>query len=331
MFDTVHIELWAAFWVIVLVLLGLDLAVFNRKAHRVTIREALVWSLVWIGLSLTFNAGIWWLLGGPAALDFLTAYLVEKSLSVDNLFVFLMVFTYFGVDARYQHRVLFWGVLGAIVLRAIMIFAGVALVERFGWLLYLFGAFLVFSGVKLALSKGESIDPSRNLAVRWARKLFPVTPAYHGQRFFVRIDGRRLATPMLLVLVTVEFSDVLFALDSIPAVFGITQDGFLIMTSNIFAIMGLRALYFLLAGVMDRFRYLPLGLSAVLVFIGIKMLVEPWVHIDTGISLGVVGGILTLAVVASLLSKPGGHGVARAADQAATGSTPTPPDSSSSH
>ena len=303
MFDTVHIELWIGFWTIVGVLLMVDLLVFNRKAHKVSIREALIWSVVWIGLSLTFNGAVWWLLGADPALDFLTAYLIEKSLSVDNLFVFLVLFSYFGVAPRFQHRVLFWGVFGAIVLRGLMIFGGVALVERFHWVLYLFGGFLVFSGIKLALSRGETVNPDKNLAVRIGRRIFPLTEKFHGQKFFVRIDGKRLATPLLLVLISVEFTDVLFAVDSIPAVFGITTDGFIILTSNIFAILGLRALYFLLAGVMDRFQYLPLGLAVVLTFIGVKMLIEPWVHIGTGVSLAVVGGILSLSVIASAMTQ----------------------------
>jgi tellurite resistance protein TerC len=306
-FDSQHLELWAAFWAIVIVLLGLDLAVFNRKSHAVSIKEAAVWSVVWIGLSMLFGAGIWLLLGQEQAMMYLTGYVIEKSLSVDNLFVFLIIFRYFQVEPRYQHRVLFWGVFGAIVLRTVMIVAGAALVARFQWLLYFFGGFLVYTGVKLALNKETEVDPERNLAVRLARRLFPVTETFHGEKFFVRQQGRRYATPMLIVLITVEFSDILFAVDSIPAIFGITQDAFIIMTSNIFAILGLRALYFLLAGVMDRFRYLGLGLAAVLTFIGVKMLIVPWVHIPTEVSLAVVFGILTVAVVASML-RPGDAG-----------------------
>lgn len=305
MFDAQHMELWIAFWAIVIVLLGLDLAVFNRRAHAVSIREAAIWSVVWVALSLLFGAGIWWLLGQEPALAYLTGYVIEKSLSIDNLFVFLIIFRFFKVESRYQHRVLFWGVFGAIVLRTIMIVAGAALVARFQWLLYIFGAFLVYTGAKLAFEKGPGVDPENNFAVKLAKRFFPVTHEFHGQKFFIVEHGKRLATPMLIVLVTVEFSDVLFAVDSIPAIFGITQDAFIIMTSNIFAILGLRALYFLLAGVMDHFHYLQLGLSAVLTFIGIKMLVVFWgLHISTGVSLGVVFGILTLAVVASLVHKP---------------------------
>ncbi len=303
MFDLVHTELWIGFAAVVVVLLAVDLLVFNRQAHRVGIGEALIWSAVWVGVSLAFNGAVWWLLGAGAALDFLTAYLIEKSLSVDNLFVFLVIFGYFGVAPRFQHRVLFWGVFGAIVLRAVMIFAGVALLDRFHWLIYVFGGFLIFSGLKLAFSRQGAVDPGRNLAVRAARRLFPISEGFAGQRFFVRIDGKLLGTPLLLVLITVEFSDVLFALDSIPAVFGITRDAFIVLTSNIFAILGLRALYFLLAGIIDRFQFLPLGLAVVLTFIGVKMVIEPWVHIPTSVSLAVVGGVLLAAIVASVLIK----------------------------
>ena len=303
MFDKAHLELWIAFGVVVVVLLVLDLAVFHRKAHAVSMRVAAIWSAVWIALGLSFCGGVWWLLGAEKALEYLTGYVIEKSLSVDNLFVFVVIFNYFGVRPHYQHRVLYWGVLGAIVLRAIMIVAGAALVSRFNWLLYVFGAFLVFTGARLAWRRGEPADPSRNLAVRLAQRMLPMTGKLYGQSFFVRVDGRSLATPMLLVLVTVELSDVMFAVDSIPAIFGITQDPFIILTSNIFAILGLRALYFLLAGFMGRFHYLDLGLAVVLSFIGVKMLIAPWVHIGTLLSLGVVAAILTVAVVASLLRK----------------------------
>jgi tellurite resistance protein TerC len=301
MFDTAHLELWAAFWGVVIALLFLDLAVFNKRAHRITLKEAGIWSIIWIAISLLFNLGVWWLLGDQPALEFLTGYVVEKSLSVDNLFVFLVVFRFFGVDPKYQHRVLYWGVLGAIVLRTIMIFAGAVLVARFNWLLYVFGAILVISGIKLLVRKEENVNPGNNLAVRLCRKVFPMTEEYHGQSFFVREEGKLLATPMLLVLVTVEFTDVLFAVDSIPAVFGITQDAFIILTSNIFAIMGLRALYFLLAGIMDKFIYLQIGLAAVLTFIGVKMLIVRWIHIPTAMSLGIVALILALSIVLSLL------------------------------
>jgi len=301
--DPVHAELWIGFWVTVVALLALDLAVFNRHAHAVSIRAAAAWSAVWVAVSLAFCGGIWRLLGPEPALQFLTGYLVEKSLSVDNLFVFLVIFSYFGVAPRYQHRVLFWGVIGAIVLRTVMIVLGAALVSRFNWLLYIFGAFLVYTGVKLAASRGETVHPERNVAVRVARRLFPITREFHGESFFVHLDGRRLATPMFVVLVTIEASDVMFALDSIPAIFGITSDPFILLTSNIFAILGLRALYFLLAGVMDRFHYLRAGLALVLVFIGVKMLVADIVHIATPVSLAIVAGILTLSVLLSLVRR----------------------------
>ncbi len=300
MFDAAHLELWAIFWGIVVALLFLDLAVFNKRAHKITLKEAAVWSVVWIFLSLLFNGGVWWLLGDEPALQFLTGYVVEKSLSVDNLFVFLVVFRFFGVDSKYQHRVLYWGVLGAIILRTIMILAGAVLVARFQWVLYIFGAILVISGLKLLIRKDAEVNAGNNLAVKICRKLFPMTEEFHGQSFFVREEGRLLATPMLLVLVTVEFTDVLFAVDSIPAVFGITQDPFIILTSNIFAIMGLRALYFLLAGIIDRFHYLQTGLAAVLTFIGVKMLVAEWIHIPTLTSLSIVALTLGLSVVLSL-------------------------------
>ncbi|MBW2529785.1 MAG: TerC family protein [Deltaproteobacteria bacterium] len=298
------VSLWIAFAVIVVVLLALDLAVFHRKAHQVAMREAVGWSVVWVVVALLFSGAVWWLKGRDPAMQYLTGYIVEKSLSVDNLFVFLVLFKYFGVRPQYQHRVLAWGVIGAIVLRTIMIGAGAALVARFHWLLYVFGAFLVFTGVKLAVTKEDVVDPTKNLAVRIARRVVPMTAAFHGQRFFVRSDGRSQATPMLLVLVTVELSDVMFAVDSIPAIFGITQDFFILLTSNIFAILGLRALYFVLAGLLDRLTYLQLGLSAVLTFIGLKMLAASWIHVSTAVSLGVVAGILTIAVVASWLRPP---------------------------
>lgn len=300
MWDTAHLELWGAFCVIVIALLALDLAVFNRHAHAVDMRAAAAWSAAWVGISLVFCGGIWWLLGREQALQFLTGYLIEKSLSIDNLFVFLVIFSYFGVEARYQHRVLYWGVIGAIVLRAVMILVGATLVARFHWLLYVFGAFLVYTGYRLAVSTGETVHPERNLAVRAARRLYPVTSGFHGESFFVRVDGRRLATPLLVVLLTVETTDVMFALDSIPAIFGVTSDPFILLTSNIFAILGLRALYFLLAGVMDRFHHLRHGLALVLVFVGLKMLAEKWVHVPTHVSLAVVTVILAASVTASL-------------------------------
>jgi tellurite resistance protein TerC len=266
-------------------------------------RAALVGSLVWIGVALLFNIGIYYFLSGKTALEFLTAYLIEESLSIDNLFVFLILFRYFGIAPNFQHRVLFWGVLGAIFLRIVMIVAGVTLVAKFHWLLYLFGAFLIFTGVKLALRRGGTSDPSHNLAVRLARRFLPITDRLDNEKFWVKKGGRFFTTPLLVALITIEFSDVVFALDSIPAVFGVSQDAFVIITSNIFAVLGLRSLYFVLANFMDKFKYLGLGLAIVLIFIGCKMLVDPWVTIATALSLGVVGGILAVAVGLSIWSE----------------------------
>jgi tellurite resistance protein TerC len=296
--------LWIAFNVFVLGMLALDLGVFHRNAHKVSLREALAWSLVWISLALIFNLGIYYFWGAEKALEFLTGYLIEKSLSVDNIFVFLMIFSYFAVPAIYQHRVLFWGILGALVIRAIFIATGAALLSAFHWMIYLFGGFLVITGVKMMLLGDQKLEPEKNPAVRLLRRVMHVTKEYHGQRFFVRTDGRLWATPLLLVLVVVETTDVIFAVDSIPAVFAITQDPFIVYTSNVFAILGLRALYFLLAGVMEMFRYLKVGLSFVLCFVGIKMMLVDFYKIPIGLSLGAVAAILALSVLASLLVKP---------------------------
>jgi len=292
---------WAFFLLFVFFLLALDLGVFHRRAHAVSLREAAVWSCVWVAISLLFNLWVWREHGSGPAVEFFTGYLIEKSLSVDNIFVFLVLFRYFNVEPRYQHRVLFWGIFGALVMRGVMIAAGVALIARFHWILYLFGAFLVWAGVKMTLHKVEDIHPEQNPVFRWARRFLPVTSDYHGQKFFLREGGIWRVTPMFLVLLVVETTDLAFAVDSIPAIFGITQDPFIIFSSNVFAILGLRAMYFLLAGVMPYFRYLNYGLSAVLIFIGLKMLGEKWVEIPTRLSLAIVGGMLVAAVVASLL------------------------------
>ncbi|HEY7124594.1 MAG TPA: TerC family protein [Ktedonobacterales bacterium] len=293
--------LWIGFNLVVLALLALDLGVFNRQAHAVSLREAAIWSAVWVGLSLLFNLFVFLWLGKDAGLDFFTAYLIEKSLSVDNIFVFVLIFSAFVVPAEYQHRVLFWGVLGAIVMRGLLILLGTALISFFHWLLYVFGAFLILTGIRLARPHEQEIHPESNPLVRLARRFLPVTPGYEGPRFFVRKEGRRCITPLLLVLVVVETTDLLFALDSIPAIFAITLDPFIVYTSNICAILGLRALYFLLAGLVDRFRYLRFGLAAVLVFVGVKLVLTDLYHISIGISLGVIACILAIAVLASLL------------------------------
>lgn len=298
--------MWVAFTGLVVGVLALDLLVFHKEAHEVRFREALLWSVVWVALALVFNVVVWVAWGPVKGLEFLTGYLLEKSLSVDNLFVFLVVFAYFGVPPALQHRVLFWGILGALVMRAVFIVAGAALLETFDWVLYVFGAFLVFTGVKLAFQEDESVHPERNLALRLFRRVFPVAPDYQGDRFFVREAGRTLATPLALVLVVIEATDVVFAVDSIPAIFAVTRDTFIVYTSNIFAILGLRALFFLLAGTLRRFVYLRHGLAVVLGFIGVKMLVSECCHIPIAVSLAVVSGILGLAIAASLWKTRGG-------------------------
>jgi tellurite resistance protein TerC len=291
-------------------MLVLDLAVFHKKPHAVTFREAAGWSVFWIALALVFNAGLWLMRGQQAGLEFLTGYLIEKSLSVDNLFVFLLVFSYFAVPARYQHGVLFWGILGALVFRFFFIIAGVELLERFHWLIYVFGAVLVLSGVKLWQEKEKKLEPEKNPLVRLFRRLMPVTTEYHDGKFFVRQAGKLAATPLFVVLLVIETTDVIFAVDSIPAILAITRDPFIVYSSNAFAILGLRALYFALSGVMQLFHHLHYGLSAILVFIGGKMIASEWVKIPTVASLVVVAAILAFSIWASLRwPAKGGHGV----------------------
>lgn len=307
----IHAWHWVAFGVLVVVLLVLDLKVFHRRVHSPTFRESLGWSVFWIVLALIFNGFVWWwgwVAHGTsdAGMTFLIGYLVEKSLSMDNLFVFAVIFRFFGVHLKYQYRVLFWGILGAIVLRLIFILAGVELIKRFDWLLWVFGAILLYSGVKLALAGDEDVDPERNFVLRVARRVMRISREDHGHHFFVRENGLFCITPLFLVLLVVESTDVLFAIDSVPAIIGITRDAFIVFTSNIFAILGLRALYFLLAGVMDRFEYLHYGLSGVLVFIGGKMIGEYWIPhrgahlIPHWVSLSVIGGLLAISILASL-------------------------------
>ncbi len=295
---------WVAFNIFILVMLALDLGVFHRRQHVVGVREALLWSALWITLALVFNAGLYVFEGPEAALTFFTGYLLEKSLSVDNLFVFLLIFTYFGVPRLYQHKVLFWGILGALVMRAAMIAVGVTLIHHFHWILYVFGGFLVITGVRMAMQGDEEIHPDKNPLVRLFTRFFPVTTSYHEAKFFVRLDGRLLATPLLIVVLVVETTDVVFALDSIPAIFAVTTDPFIVYTSNIFAILGLRALYFALAGVMGFFHFLKYGLSFVLVFIGIKMIIADFYKIPVHWALIVVAALLLLSVLASLIWPP---------------------------
>jgi tellurite resistance protein TerC len=293
--------LWTGFTAFVLAMLALDLGVFHRKAHEVGFKEALAWSAVWISLALAFNVLVYQWFGAQRALEFLTGYLIEKALSVDNIFVFVVIFSFFAVPAAYQHRVLFWGILGALLMRAFFILAGAALLQLFHWVVYVFGGFLVITGVKLLLYQGHEIHPQRNPIYRLFRRLVPAVSGYRGARFTVVEHGRRYATPLLAVLVVVEATDIVFAVDSIPAIFAVTTDPFIVYTSNIFAILGLRALYFLLAAVIDRFHYLKLGLAFVLCFVGVKMLIADLYKIPIAASLAVVASLLAGSVVASLL------------------------------
>lgn len=313
-----QVWLWVGFNVFVLAMLALDLGVFHRKAHAVTFKESITWTAVWITLALLFNVGIWHFYGAPKALEFFTGYLIEKSLSVDNVFVFALLLSYFAVPVKYQHKVLFWGILGALVMRAVMIALGAALIARFSWIIYVFGAFLILTGIKMVVKREEEIHPERNPVVKGFKQLMPVTGNYRGDKFFVRENGILMATPLFVVLLLVEFSDLIFAVDSIPAIFAVTTDPFIVYTSNVFAILGLRSLYFALAGVMDKFHHLKVGLGVVLGFVGVKMLLAhtAW-KIPTPLSLGIVVLILGVSVLASLLrpkkpSAPASAGAARA-------------------
>ncbi|MBM3156049.1 MAG: TerC family protein [Chloroflexi bacterium] len=291
---------WIGFGIGILVLLILDMMVFHRRAHVITIKESLLWTAFWIALALLFNLGIYFWQGHGPALEYLTCYLIEKSLSIDNLFVFLMIFSYFAVPAAYQHKVLFWGIIGAIIMRLAFIEAGVRLLDMFHWVFYIFGAFLIVTAFRMAVQKERGIKPERNPVFRLFRRLMPLTDNYEGDRFFVKRFGRYVATPLFIVVVVVETTDIVFALDSIPAAFAITLDPFIVYTSNIFAILGLRALYFALAGIMRLFYYLRHGLVVVLMFVGVKMLIADFYEIPTAIALGVVAGVLLIAILTSI-------------------------------
>ena len=297
---------WGAFFLFITATLAIDLGVLQRNAHVVKMREALAWCAVWGAFAVAFGGLVWWWRGSETGQQFLAAYLVELCLSVDNVFVFILIFAFFKVEPRYQHRVLFWGIIGAVLTRGAFILLGVQVIARFHWVLYLFGAFLVYTGIKLALpTSGENeVDPGKNAAVQFFRRHFPVSDSFHSENFFVQLEGRRAATLLFIVLIVIETTDVIFALDSLPAVLAITKDSFVALTSNIFAILGLRSLYFALSGVMQLFRFLKVGLAVILVFIGVKMLVERWVEISTAVSLGVIGGVLTTAVLMSVLVPP---------------------------
>lgn len=296
-----NIYFWIIFNVFVLLMLGLDLFVFHRKAHEVKVKEALLTSLFWIVLALIFNVIIYYWRGEQSAMEFLTGYLIEKSLSVDNLFVFILIFNYFGVAPKYHHKLLFWGVLGALVLRAIFILVGVALIAKFHFLIYIMGAFLIYTGIKMAFSHDNEIDPENNPLVKWASKYLPMKRTSEEGKFFVRENGKLFATPLFLVLIMIESTDVVFAVDSIPAILAISKDPFIVYTSNVFALLGLRALYFALAGIIQLFHYLHYGLSLILAFIGVKLVLSDIYHIDMKYALIGVGAILALSIIASLL------------------------------
>lgn len=293
--------MWSAFGLLVIIMLTIDLGL-SRKSHEISFREALTWSVVWVSLAMIFNIGVYYYLGKSKALEFFTGYVIEKSLSVDNLFVFIMIFSYFHIPRLYQPKILKWGIIGALVLRGVFIFAGIELLEMFHWMIYIFGGILIITGIKMAFSGEEKIDPEKNLVVKLVRRYVPITKRVCGESFFINRKGIRAATPLFLTLVMVESSDVIFALDSIPAVFAVTRDPFIVYTSNVFAIMGLRALYFLLSNVMGMFAYLKLGISFVLTFVGVKMLLaDTSFEISTYFSLGVIFGVLTISILTSIV------------------------------
>jgi tellurite resistance protein TerC len=293
--------LWIGFTVLVLALLTLDLGVFHRKPHAISLKEAALWTVGWSVLAGIFNLGIFYWAGSERGLEFTAGYLVELALSVDNMFVFALVFTWFAVPQVYQHRVLFWGILGALVMRLVFILVGAAMLDAFHWIIYVFGAFLIFTGYKILRERATHVDPEANLALRLFRRVMPITEEYHGQRFSIVQQGKRYATPLLAVLVLIEATDLVFAIDSVPAIFAVTDDPFIVYTSNVFAILGLRSLYFLLAGIMDKFRYLKVGLGAVLMFVGAKMALTDIYHVPIGISLGVIVLLIGGSIAASLL------------------------------
>lgn len=296
-----QVILWSVFAVVVLGLLALDLGVFHRKSRAVKIREALIWCAVWVSLALLFNVFVYITRGPTAGLEFLAGYLIEEALSIDNLFVFLLIFSYFRVPADFQHKVLFWGIAGALVMRAAFILAGITLIQKFHWIIYVFGAFLILTGIRMITEQGKEIHPEKNPVLRLFRRLMPVTDGYEGDRFFVMRGARRFATPLFVVVLMVETTDLIFAVDSIPAILAITRDPFIVYTSNVFAILGLRSIYFALAGLMQIFHYLNYGLCFILVFVGVKMLLSDFYKIPVGIALGAIVVILLASILASLL------------------------------
>ncbi len=296
------IAVWIAFLVFVLIILALDLGIFHKKSHTVGFKEAIGWSVVWMILALCFSGVIYWWHGQQDAMLFLTGYVIEKSLSVDNLFVFLLIFSYFKTPNQYQHKVLFYGILGALVMRAFFIWAGIALLTHFTWVIYIFGAFLIFSGIKMLLPQGEEESLENSIVIRTVKKIFPTSHDFDGDNFFTIKNGKRMITPLFVTLIFVEFSDLVFAVDSIPAIIGITDDPFLVFTSNVFAILGLRSLYFALKGFADIFEHLKYGLSLILIFIGVKMCVAHYYHTPIEVTLGVIVGILSISIATSIIS-----------------------------
>ncbi len=295
------ISIWIGFNILVLFMLALDLGIFHRKDHKISLKEGIVWSIIWIIVALIFNVGYYFWQGSEKALQFFTGYLIERSLSIDNIFVFLMIFTFFAVPSKYQYKVLFWGIIGALVMRGLFIGIGAILIAKFHWIIYIFGAFLVYTGIKMGTAGDEKIEPEKNPIIRFVRKFMRITPEFRNGHFFVRENGKLYGTPLFVVLIAVETTDVIFAFDSIPAIFAITLDPFIVYTSNVFAILGLRALYFAVAGLMDIFYYLKYGLSAILVFVGVKMLISGYWKMPDWVALTGVGVLLTLSIVASLM------------------------------
>ncbi len=294
---------WIFFNVFVLLMLALDLGIFNRKAHEISIKEAMIWTVVWISLAMCFNVLIYYWQGKVKALEFFTGYVIEKSLSVDNIFVFVLIFSYFKTPSIHQHKILFWGIIGALIMRAAFIFAGVALLEKFHWTIYVFGAILIFTGYKMLVQKEKKIEPEKNPVIKLFRRIMPVTHELHDGKFFVSLKGKLFATPLFLVLLLVETTDLIFAVDSIPAILAITQDQFIVYTSNVFAILGLRSLYFALAGMIDKFRYLSAGLAFILIFVGLKMVASDYYKLPIHIALLVIIGILAFSIIASFVFK----------------------------
>ncbi len=295
---------WIGFHVFVFLMLALDLGVINKKDHVISIKESLVWTFVWVFIALIFNLGVYVYIGKTEASEFLTGYVLEKSLSVDNIFVMTVIFSYFKVDPKYQHRVLFWGILGALVMRILFILGGISLIERFHFLIYLFGGFLAYTGIKMLFSEEKEVEPEKDFIFKFCKKHFKMTKEMHKEKFFVKINGERHMTPLFLVLLLIESTDLLFALDSIPATLSVTRNSFIAYTSNIFAILGLRSLYFAFSGVVSYFVYLGYALSAVLVFIGVKMLISHYYHIPTDLSLIIVIGLISISILASLIFRP---------------------------